>query len=117
MAADPTEIGEDDLNAYVDDQLPLVRRADVEAWLARNPAVAARVMADLSGRDTLRAALGGPVEHGPRVRAAAARLERAFAWRATAASLRRAAAIALLVGAGWMAHAMVGAGVGESVAA
>ena len=41
-------ITEDDLHAYVDDQLDATRRIEVEEHLAHNPEAAARVMADLS---------------------------------------------------------------------
>ena len=36
-------VGEDELHAYVDGALPPARMARVEAWLAANPAAAARV--------------------------------------------------------------------------
>ena len=43
-----------DLLAYVDDQLDPARRIEVEEHLAHDPEAAARVMADLKDRDTLR---------------------------------------------------------------
>jgi anti-sigma factor RsiW len=46
-----------DLHAYVDDELPLVRRIEVEACICHHPQKAARVMADLRIRDELRLAL------------------------------------------------------------
>lgn len=116
MRPDEPTVSEEEIHAFVDDQLPLVRRAEVEAMLARDPELAARVMADLSGRDALRAALGAAPAASPRVRAAAARLERSFLRRKLGVVLQRAAAVALLVGAGWVGHSLFG-GVRESVAA
>lgn len=104
-------ITEADLNAYIDGQLDLGRRIEVEEHLAARPEVAARVMADLHTRDALRAAFG-PVESagvrpGPspeRLAAAARRLDRALTWRRIGARLQRAAVIAMLVGTGWLLH-------------
>ncbi|PLU24301.1 Fis family transcriptional regulator, partial [Sinorhizobium medicae] len=48
---------EADLDAYVDDQLDVARRIEVEAYLSAHPNVAARVMSDLRTRDELRLAL------------------------------------------------------------
>ena len=43
-----------DLDAYVDDQLDVTRRIEVEAFLSPRPEAAARVMSDLRTRDELR---------------------------------------------------------------
>lgn len=103
MMIDP--ITDTDLAAFVDGQLDAMRRLDVEAHLARNPEAAARVMADLHGRDALREAFAQSPGAGPeRNRALARRLDRARAWRRFGDRLRRAAVIALLVGTGWLAH-------------
>ncbi|TGD94890.1 anti-sigma factor family protein [Methylobacterium nonmethylotrophicum] len=102
-------ITEADLNAYIDGQLDLGRRIEVEEHLAARPEVAARVMADLRTRDALSAAFG-PVpgtRPGPapeRLAAAARRLDRALTWRRIGARLQRAAVIAMLVGTGWLLH-------------
>jgi anti-sigma factor RsiW len=48
-------ISEFELQAYVDDQLDPVGRLEVADFLVRNPAIAARVLADLRMRDALRA--------------------------------------------------------------
>ncbi|RWC52435.1 MAG: anti-sigma factor, partial [Mesorhizobium sp.] len=45
-----------DLDAYVDDQMEVARRIEVEAFLSTQPEVAARVMSDLRTRDELRVA-------------------------------------------------------------
>lgn len=47
-------VSEADLHAYVDDRLPPVRRADVEAWLVTHPDEAARVTAWQRQADDLR---------------------------------------------------------------
>lgn len=115
MHPDDPDIGEHDLIAYVDDQMPLARRAAVESYLSARPDEAARVMADLAHRDALRAALCGPVPASPAVRGAAAKLDRALSGGA-AWQIRRAAAVMMLVGAGWFAHSFFGM-TGPSVAA
>jgi anti-sigma factor RsiW len=98
-------ITDTDLTAFVDGQLDVMRRLDVEAHLARNPEIAARVMAEMHDRDALREAFARMPGSGPeRNRAAARRLDRSLAWRRAGDRLRRAAVIALLVGAGWLAH-------------
>jgi len=47
-------IGEDDLQAYVDDRLTPDLRESVEAFLEANPDAAARVQSDRALRDDLR---------------------------------------------------------------
>ncbi|HEX2726582.1 MAG TPA: anti-sigma factor [Beijerinckiaceae bacterium] len=99
-----------DLHAFVDGQLDRARRMEVEGYLAGHPEVAARVMADLRARDALVLSFGGNLPQRPRERVleAARRLERGLVWRRIGLRLRRAAAVAILVGAGWLAHAQVG---------
>ena len=126
----PTDpITEGDLLAYVDGQLPAMRRVEVEAHLARHPDDAARVMGALRDRDALRqaylhqadlhqadphrmalhrAGARAPGAGPARLRAGARRLDRALAWQRVGARLRRAAVIAVLVGAGWLAHTDTG---------
>jgi anti-sigma factor RsiW len=107
MMSDP--ITEADFHAFVDDQLPAERRLEVEDHLARNPPIAARVMADMRARDALRLAFVAGAPH-PQNRAvgAALRLQRSLLWRRMGLKLRRAAGIAILIGAGWLAHAQTG---------
>lgn len=103
-------ICEGDLHSYVDDQLAPTRRIEVEAYLSRHPKVAARVMADLRARDELRLALADrPRIRGAGVGDAARRLERGLARDRVFLRLRRMAAIAAFVGAGWIAHSQLGA--------
>src|SRR4051812_9508923 len=52
-------ITETDIHAFIDGQLDVARRIEVEDYLARHPEVAARVMADMRARDALALAFGG----------------------------------------------------------
>src|SRR4051794_12932120 len=102
-------ITETDIHAFIDGQLDVARRIEVEDYLARHPEVAARVMADMRARDALALAFGGgPAPRPPeRVMDAARRLERGLVWRRIGLRLQRTAAVAFLVGAGWFAHAQI----------
>ena len=102
-------ITDNDITAFIDGQLDVMRRLEVEAHLAGSPETAARVMAAMHDRDALRAAFSHHPGPGPeRNRVAARRLDRSLRWRRVGARLKRAAAIAVLVGAGWLAHDEVG---------
>jgi anti-sigma factor RsiW len=111
-------IAEADLQAYVEDQLPVARRIAVETYLCHHPADAVRIIADLRVRDELRLALADM----PRVARisttdAARRLERGLARGRLFRRVRQVAAVATLIGAGWLAHAEFGpVGVSEVVA-
>jgi anti-sigma factor RsiW len=98
-------VSEADLHAYIDEQLTPARRIVVEDYLSRNPELAARVMADLRGRDELRLAMA---ERTPVIKLAtqdaASRLERGLVRGMYFAKFRRAAAVAVFVGMGWLAH-------------
>lgn len=111
-------ITELDLAAFVDGELSAMRRLEVEEHLARNPTDAAQVMADLRDRDALYQAFRpGPGPGPEHLRVAARRLDRSIAWQQVRAKLQRAAVIALLVGAGWLAHTEIGTfGVPETFA-
>ena len=98
-----------DLDAYVDDQLDVARRIEVEAFLSARPEAAARVMSDLRTRDELRVALAGCKGMArPATADAARRLERGLARGRALRTLQRAAAVAVLVAAGWFANGIVG---------
>lgn len=98
-----------DLDAYVDDQLEVARRIEVEAYLAGNPQVAARVMSDLRTRDELRLALvARPGTASPATGEAARRLARGLARERMFRRFHQAAAMIVLVGAGWLAHWVAG---------
>lgn len=94
---EPQLVTADDLNAYVDGQLPDERRAEVVAWIAANADAAATVAAYRAQRQALQEALE-PILREPvpaRLLAAAQRQERPLLrWT------RQAATVLLLVGAG-----------------
>jgi len=107
-----------DLDAYVDGQLDVARRIQVETFLSENPAIAAKVMADLSMRGELRLALASGSAFGhPETRDAARRLERGLAYGRILHSMQRIAAVGILVAAGWIAHTSFGAFTATEVAA
>jgi anti-sigma factor RsiW len=98
-----------DLDAYVDDQLDVARRIEVEAYLSSRPEAAARVMSDLRSRDELRLALAGSNGMArPATSDAARRLERALTRDRYLKTLQRMAAVGVLVAGGWLAHATIG---------
>jgi anti-sigma factor RsiW len=102
-------ITEIDIQAYVDDELPSDRRIEVEAYLCHHTADAGRVMADLRTRDELRLALGdSPRTPRGATIDAALRLERGLRRDGVIRRVRRVAAVAILVGVGWLANAEVG---------
>lgn len=98
-----------DLDSYVDDQLDVTRRIEVESYLAARPETAARVMADLRNRDELRLALAGSAALSrPSTADAARRLERGLTRGRVFGLFQRAAAIAVFVSAGWLANEAIG---------
>ncbi|MCB5177763.1 anti-sigma factor family protein [Microvirga lenta] len=102
-------ITETDLLAYVDDQIDVARRIEIEDYLARNPEAAAQVMADLRTRDLLRLAMTEELQRPPEAMIEAARrLGRGLVWREFSLKLRRIAAVVALIGIGWFAHSQVG---------
>lgn len=109
MTAMLDPVTETDLDAYVDDQLPVARRIDVEAFLSLRPEIAARIMSDLRMRDELRLALAGSKGNArPATSEAARRLGRGLARGRLFGVLQRAAAIAVFVTAGWLANVIIG---------
>ncbi|WP_112806933.1 anti-sigma factor family protein [Ensifer sp.] len=100
---------ESDLHAYVDDELDVARRIEVEAYLSERPAAAAQVMADLRVRDELRMALADQKPRPrPETREAARRVESILARRQVYDVFRRAAVVLAFVGIGWAGHANLG---------
>ena len=90
-----------DLDAYVDEQLDVSRRIEVEAFLSTRPEAAARIMSDLRTRDELRVALAGSKGMArPATADAARRLERGLVRGRIFGVLQRAAAVAAFVYAG-----------------
>ena len=118
MTAPVDPITETDLHAYVDDQLGVQRRIEVEAHLSRHPQMAAHVMSDLRGRDELRLALADQVMvERPSTHDAARRLSHALSRDVLLGRLRRIAAVIAFIAVGWFGHAAVGSfGITESVA-
>lgn len=100
-------VGEDDLQAWVDGRLPPARSAEVEAWLARNPAEAARVARYREQRDQLRAWLA-PKAAEPvpaRLRPQMLRARRGAAWRQRIGAAAAGIVLLLAGGAtGWVAR-------------
>jgi anti-sigma factor RsiW len=97
-------IGEDELNAYVDGELPADRRSAVEAWLATHPEDAAKIVAWQQQAELIRSRYGAVASEMPPRRFNIGRLTRpryAAIIAAIAASL-----VAFLVGgvAGWAIH-------------
>lgn len=115
-AVDP--IIDTDLDAYVDGELDVARRIQVESYLSENPDIAAKVMADLSMKGELRLALAGENAFGrSETRDAARRLERGLSYGRILHTVQRIAAVAVLVAAGWVAHTSFGAFTATEVAA
>lgn len=115
-AVDP--IIDADLDAYVDGELDVARRIQVESYLSEHPAIAAKVMADLSVKGELRLALAGERPFGrAETRDAARRLERGLSYGRIFHSMQRIAAVGILVAAGWVAHNSFGAFTATEVAA
>jgi len=99
-----------DLDAYVDGELTVARRVEVESYLSEHPAIAAKVMADMSICGELRMALAGEgLAAKAETREAARRLERGLAYGRVLSSFQRVAAVAILMAAGWVAHTSFGA--------
>jgi len=103
-------VTEAELHAYVDGQLDTAGRVEVEAHLQRHPEAAARVMAWLRLRDEVRLFLADDEARPapPATVGLARRLERRLGWRSFGLGLRRGLAAACLVGAGGLAHALLG---------
>ncbi|MDR6953208.1 anti-sigma factor RsiW [Ancylobacter sp. 3268] len=99
-------IGEDDLQAYVDGQLPPARIAEVETWLGERPELEARLSAYRTQREELRERLRpfgeAPIPARLRISAIrAGRRRRQWSW-----AMRAAAACLILAvgtGTGWWA--------------
>jgi anti-sigma factor RsiW len=97
-------VTEDELHAYVDNELPAERRGDVEAWLAAHPDEAARVQSWRTMAEALHARYDGVVDEAVPKRLEIERLERQprkWVYGAIAATL---AAFVFGGGVGWMAR-------------
>jgi anti-sigma factor RsiW len=97
-------VTEDELHAYVDNELPAERRGDVEAWLGAHPDDAARVQSWREMADTLHARYDGVINEPVPQRLELERLvrqPRRWIYGAVAATL-----VAFVAGgtAGWVAR-------------
>jgi anti-sigma factor RsiW len=97
-------VSEAELNAFVDGQLDPAGCLEVQDFLARHPDLAARVMADLSMRESLRLAIPSPAAPPrPETLAAARRLSSGLRMRRAFAPLQRIAAGIAIFALGWTA--------------
>jgi len=105
MMTDPTiPVTEDELHAYIDNELPAERRSDVEGWLAAHPADAERVESWRQMADALHARYDAVTNEPVPQRLELERLDRKprhWIYGAVAASV-----LAFVLGgaAGWVAH-------------
>lgn len=99
MSFEPSPIGEDDLQAYVDDRLSPLRRADMDAFFAQHPDLAKRVADEIEHRRLLRERLGSKLAEPipARLRLANIRAGRTARWLNRARSM---AASAMLIAVG-----------------
>jgi len=97
-------VSEDELNAYVDGELPADRRADVETWLAAHPDDAAKVAAWRQQAELIRARYGAVADEVLPRRFEIERLTRRR--YGAAAAVAAAVVAAFLCGGalGWTAH-------------
>ncbi|MBY0324109.1 MAG: anti-sigma factor [Reyranella sp.] len=106
MSSDNVPIGEDELQAYVDERLDGPRRAAVEAHLARTPELRERIQADRRHRASLRSQLQDKADEPVPARLRIANIQAARRARLTRRLGLAAAALAIFVvgvGAGWLA--------------
>src|SRR5436305_14517872 len=97
-------VTEDELHAYVDNELPAERRADVEAWLATHPDDAGRVQSWRAMAEMLHARYDTVADEAVPKRLEIERLVgRPRKWMAGAIAATLLAFIAG-GGVGWMAH-------------
>ena len=97
-------VTEDELHAYVDDELPAERRGDVETWLAAHPEDAERVQSWRAMAEALHARYDSVIDEAVPKRLEIERLERQprrWVYGAVAATL---AAFIVGGGAGWFAR-------------
>jgi anti-sigma factor RsiW len=103
-------IGEDELQAFIDDRLDGARRAEVEAYLALHPETAERVATERRQRAILRGQLAAKLAEPipTRLRIANIRAARRGGWTSKA-GLAAAALVIFCVGAagGWFASGLV----------
>ena len=107
MTGNDAPIGEDELQAFVDERLDGPRRAAVEAHLARYPELRERIAAERRQRDSLRAQLQGKAAEPIPARLRIATLQAARRARFVRRASLLAAAVAIFTvgaSAGWFAN-------------
>jgi anti-sigma factor RsiW len=97
-------VTEDELNAYVDSELPADRRSAVEAWLATHPEDAVRVAAWRKQAELIRERYGHLAQEIPPSRLSIDRLTRRRYWPVVSAIAASLAAFLVGAAAGWTAH-------------
>ena len=105
-------VTEDELHAYVDNELPAERRGDVEAWLATHPDDAARVQSWRAMAEALHARYDSVADEAVPKRLEIERLvrqPRRWIYGAIAATLL---AFVAGGGVGWLAHGAAAVAVG-----
>ena len=107
MSSDNVPLGEDELQAYVDERLDGPRRAAVEAHLARSPELRDRIQAERRHRASLRSQLQDKADEPVPARLHIADIRAARRVRLARRMGLAAAALAIFVagmGAGWLAN-------------
>ena len=106
MTNHETPVSDDELNAYVDGELPADRREAVAAWLADHPEAAATVAAYQAQAESIRARFGAVAEEPVPERLQFDRLMQGGSGARRWLPMAAAALIAFTVGGGlgWIAH-------------
>jgi anti-sigma factor RsiW len=100
-------ITESELQAYIDGQLDMERRVEVEAHLASHPHDAAVVMRDMQLRDELRLFLVQPEPIPSTTVALSRKLSAWLTLRALLPSSQTAAVASVALAVGWFAHGLL----------
>src|ERR1700692_669771 len=102
---DPTiPVTEDELHAFVDNELPAERRGDVEAWLAAHAEDAERVQSWRTMAEALHARYDSVANEPVPKRLEIERLEQQPRWRIYGTIAATLLAFVAGGGAGWIAH-------------
>jgi anti-sigma factor RsiW len=107
MSSDNLPVGEDELQAFVDERLDGARRAVIEAWLARHPEERERIVAERRHRAALRLQLQAKADEPVPARLRITGIQMARRTRFMQRMKLAAAAVAIFavgVSAGWLAN-------------
>jgi anti-sigma factor RsiW len=105
QADPPSEV---DLCAYIDGQLDVARRLEVEDYLSRNPTAAAELMADLRNRSAMQLALELPAAARADAVALAHQLDRKMRMSKSARLMPRVSFGLLAAACLWLAQDEIG---------